>query len=300
MRRETHATCDLPTCGGDARQGRGGRARHAGREGRTPAYLSVVILVLGSSPRMTTVRVDDDAGEPTANDAAEKRTTPGKKSPHSHPRPPDPCHHRPVPSSDTPQGVAARRDRRRAWRKDARLHGRGPRKMASLRRRGRERRRRTGRLFPCPHRAPGVPVRHTGWRDSAVWRPGVCKDPVRAARVEDGADRQSWLRHREPEYVHDALPEEGHATVPTNPAIAERPKSRIKTAERGAGRRHIPLLLRGNFQRPVRVRKAHGQTTGDEPREGKGVPMTIACPFDSNLVEAGLPCHFRGRMRGHE
>ncbi|SMF47816.1 hypothetical protein SAMN02982989_2473 [Xaviernesmea oryzae] len=30
--RESRATCDLPTCGGDARQGRGGHARHATKE----------------------------------------------------------------------------------------------------------------------------------------------------------------------------------------------------------------------------------------------------------------------------
>jgi hypothetical protein len=44
---------------------------------------------------------------------------------------------------------------------------------------------------------------------------------------------------------------------------AEGPQLRASTAERGAGKRHIFLLNRGNFQRPVRVSR-HGQTTGFE------------------------------------
>src|SRR3546814_3184854 len=62
----------------------------------------------------------------------------------------------PVPPSDTPAGVLARRDRRWWWGNDVSLHHRGSRKMVSLRRHG-ERRRVTDRPFVsrCPKERAG-------------------------------------------------------------------------------------------------------------------------------------------------
>jgi hypothetical protein len=61
------------------------------------------------------------------------------------------------------------------------------------------------------------------------------------------------LRHRSLRACMTPSPQ-GHATVPTTPVIAEGPKSRILTAERGAERCHLLLTLRGSFQRPVRLK----------------------------------------------
>ncbi len=49
-----------------------------------------------------------------------------------------------------------------------------------------------------------------------------------------------------------ALPGNRRST-PSSPAFAERPESRAKTAERGAGRCHLTLFTRGSFRRPVRM-----------------------------------------------
>ena len=78
--------------------------------------------------------------------------------------------------------------------------------------------------FPMPETsAPGVPVRHTEWPDGLVRR-------VSMSTTLWGNRRQKTVRQ----------------------AKAEGPKSRAKTAERGAERCHIYFYLRGSFQRPVR------------------------------------------------
>jgi hypothetical protein len=69
------------------------------------------------------------------------------------------------------------------------------------------------------------------------------------------------------------IPETGDQHPPA-PAFAEGPESRAKTAERGAERCHINLLLRGSFQRPVR-----GSLTNPRARIRR-VDETIAGPED--------------------
>ena len=83
-------------------------------------------------------------------------------------------------------------------------------------------------------RSSGVPVRHT--RGPATGETATMPFLLSQGGGEDGDI-----------LTDQPCPAEGAASRP------ERPKLRIKTAERGAGKRQYPLLLRGNFQRPVRV-----------------------------------------------
>src|SRR3546814_748299 len=118
----------------------------------------------------------------------------------------------PVPPSDTPAGVLARRDRRWWWGNDVSLHHRGSRKMVSLRRHG-ERRRVTDRPFVsrCPkERAGRACAAHMEVDENGV------------------AGRRVRREHRETG---------GKAPLPKT--FEERLTSRAKTAERGAERCHI-------------------------------------------------------------
>src|SRR3546814_118995 len=107
----------------------------------------------------------------------------------------------PVPPSDAPAGVPARRDRRWWWGNDVSLHHRGSRKMVSLRRHG-ERRRVTDRPFVsrCPkERAGRACAAHMGVDENGV------------------AGRRVHREHRETG---------GKAPLPKT--FAERPQSRAK------------------------------------------------------------------------
>ncbi len=82
-------------------------------------------------------------------------------------------------------------------------------------------------------KSPGVPVWHT--RGSGLASGGACgESPGSPGAMEDGADRQPWLRHRKSEGVHGSF--SGKARHRSHrPVPAERLESRAKTAERGAG-----------------------------------------------------------------
>ena len=94
-----HPRVDLPTCGGDARQGRGGKPHPPTS---SPKILPNQINLLPKTPQKTP-EIPPQLSQWRAN----------------HP------HTARVPPSDTPQGVAARRDRRWGWEGDANLSASG-------------------------------------------------------------------------------------------------------------------------------------------------------------------------------
>jgi hypothetical protein len=143
-----------------------------------------------------------------------------------------------IPPSDTPQGVAARRGRRGAWGDDAKPHAPGLRKMVSLRRHG----------------------GNGGMSDrSCRFMPRTARRACLCGTQGDGDWRMR--RHRPPAWRKAGrwrhLPRSAKACAPDvkrhcpfrKPAkdtafsiLAERPESRAKTAERGAGRCHLNIF----------------------------------------------------------
>ena len=147
------------------------------------------------------------------------------------PRLPDLCLYSLHPAADTPQGVAARRDRRGAWGKDAKPHAPGLRKVVSLRRHGGSGRMsdRSCRFTPRTARRMCLCGTQGGWTGGCV---GIVR---RDGKQSVGGDAS--VRCRQGARCRDAKrtshPGNRRATS-SAPAFAEGPKSQAKTAERGA------------------------------------------------------------------
>ncbi len=135
--------------------------------------------------------------------------------------------------TDTPRGVAARRDRRRLQENDVSSRLRGPQKMVSLRDGGLGSNARPGDFG----RACEARRRTGGWRGFNT-APSASQG-TRASAPAPGLAPQQGAGIR-----------------------AERPELRIKTAERGAGKRHILLLNAAISSAPSEL-KCREQSTGD-------------------------------------
>ena len=164
----------------------------------------------------------------------------------------------PHPAADTPQGVAARRGRR-FWRgTDVSRRQRGLRKMVSLRRHGGSGRAvGPGPPLHAPNGAPGVPVRHTrrpGVMDASASSAGAAFSRERRQNpFRPGGAQGEPARRTKPDKIR---PGNRRRTF-LRPAFAERPKSRAKTAERGAERRHIHSSDKAASSAPSEVRCPH-------------------------------------------
>ena len=186
---------------------------------------------------------------PTALPNTPRQTHPAKKHAPHFPRPANPCLQSPIPP----------RIHRKALRRGGVGAGReGATQNFTHRARGKwSPSGETGEMAGCRTGPPFCPDQVAG-RACAAHNMAAAPCGVRGLRpcshgaVEDDADRRSWLRHREILRACMTPSQEGRATVPTDPAIAERPQSRAKTAERGAARCHVLYIQMRQLQRPVR------------------------------------------------
>ena len=127
--------------------------------------------------------------------------------------------------------------------------------------------------------------------------PLLCAGRACEALEGDGAAPCGVRRGENPQAVMRRRRDDARkALVPQTTVIAERPKSRAETAERGAERCHIKLNLRGSFQRPVRTSKIPRITKG-------GVCLAVpseascGCPRPSRLRPAGCAPASSSRLR---
>ena len=157
-------------------------------------------------------------GEPSTPPTRALSTKNQPLNPRHIPVPETRAHTCPVPPSDTPAGVLARRGRRWWWGNDVSPHHRGPRKMVSLRRHG-ERRRVTDQPSSLDARTARRACLCGTQGGRRRWCRRIFKSDERPGRKASGP---------------------GKPAESTSPQTStERPKSRAKTAERGAERCHI-------------------------------------------------------------
>ncbi|TCN41512.1 hypothetical protein EV665_113101 [Shinella granuli] len=162
------------------------------------------------------------------------------------------------PAADTPRGVVARRGRRGAWGEDAEPHAPGLRKMVSLRRHGGSGGRRTEPSVSRPERRAGracAAHKGAGLADASASSAGM-KTVRKGLPFRPPSPRRAMADAK----TENGLLPETDGKRPPGPAFAEGPKSRAKTAERGAERRHTYIFRHGPFQRAVRCSlKTHGR-----------------------------------------